>query len=152
MPFATPQLDIWQKNKVALYDFRPSGAFISGHIANSHWQNISAILGQTPADKPIAIIAENSEQGRMIADCLIRHEWQIAGVYLWHDAGFDMATLAKGGLDLPPDKSALFAGRHNGVLQDARDYLAWEEDLPNKIDETIHDLWCQELATSPKLD
>ena len=152
MPFAKPPLDIWQKNKVALYDFRPSKAFILGHITNSHWQNISAILGQTPADKPIAIIAENSEQGRMIADCLIRHEWQIACVYLWHDADFDMATLANGGLDLPADKSALFAGRHNGVLQDARDYLAWEEDLPNKIDEAIHDLWCQELATSPKLD
>ena len=151
-PFAAPQLNIWQKDKIALYDFRPSKAFISGHIANSQWQNIGAILGQTPADKPIAIIANNSEQGHMIADCLIRHGWQIAGIYLWHDADFDMATLASGGLDLPLDEPALFAGRHHGVLQDARDYLAWEEDLPSEIDESIHDLWCQELATLPKLD
>ncbi|MDA9641610.1 rhodanese-like domain-containing protein [Alphaproteobacteria bacterium] len=150
--FAATQLDIWQKDKIALYDFRPSKAVISGHIANSHWQNISAILVQTPADKPIAIIADNSDQGRMIADCLIRHGWQIAGVYLWHNADFDMATLANSGLDLPLDESALFARRHHGVLQDARDYLAWEEALPNEIDEAIHDLWCQELATSPKLD
>jgi 3-mercaptopyruvate sulfurtransferase SseA len=150
--FAAPQLDIWQKDKIALYDFRPSKAFILGHIANSQWQNIGAILGQTAADKPIAIIAENDEQGLMIADCLIRHGWQIAGVYLWHDADFDMAKLANGGLDLPLDEPALFAGRHHGVLQDARDYLAWEEDLPSEIDESIHDLWCQELATSPKLD
>ena len=151
-PFAATQLDIWQKDKIALYDFRPSKAFISGHIANSHWQNIGAILAQTPADKPIAIIADRSEQGRMIADCLIRHGWQIAGLYLWDDADFDITMLAKGGLDLPVDESALFAGRHHGVLQDARDYLAWEEDLPTKIDAPIHDLWCQELATSPKLD
>ena len=150
--FAATQLDIWQKDKIALYDFRPSKAFILGHIANSHWQNISAILGQTPANKPIAIIADNSDQGRMIADCLIRHGWQIAGVYLWHNADFDMATLANSGLDLPRDESALFARRHHGVLQDARDYLAWEEALPNEIDEAIHDLWSQELATSPKLD
>ena len=147
-----PQLDIWQKDKISLYDFRPSKAFISGHIANSQWQNIGAILGQTPADKLIAIITDNSEQGRMIADCLIRHGWQIAGIYLWHYADFEMATLANGGLDLPLDEPALFAGRHHGVLQDARDYLAWEEDLPSEIDESIHDLWCQELATSPKLD
>ena len=145
-------MDIWQKDKIALYDFRPSKAFILDHIANSHWQNISAILGQTPADKPIAIIADNSDQGRVIADCLIRHGWQIAGVYLWHNADFDMATLANSGLDLPLDESALFTRRHHGVLQDARDYLAWEEALPNEIDEAIHDLWCQELATSPKLD
>ena len=151
-PFAATQLDIWQKDKIALYDFRPSKAFISGHIANSHWQNIGAILAQTPADKPIAIIADRSEQGRMIADCLIRHGWQIAGLYLWDDADFDITMLAKGGLDLPVDESALFAGRHHGVLQDARDYLAWEEDLPTEIDAPIHDLWCQELATSPKLD
>jgi hypothetical protein len=111
-----------------------------------------ACRSQTPADKPIAIIAENDEQGLMIADCLIRHGWQIAGVYLLHDANFDMARLANGGLDLPLDEPALFAGRHHGVLQDARDYLAWEEDLPSEIDESIHDLWCQELATSPKLD
>ena len=31
------------------------------------------------------------------------------------------------------DKSALFAGRHFGILKDAQDYLAWEEDLPNVI-------------------
>ena len=43
--------------------------------------------------------------------------------------------LANGGLDLPLDEPALFAGRHHGVLQDARDYLAWEEDLPSEIDE-----------------
>ena len=65
---------------------------------------------------------------------------------------FDMAMLANGGLDLPLDEPSLFAGRHHGVLQDARDYLAWEEDLPSEIDESIHDSWCQELATSPKLD
>ena len=151
-PFSATQLYTWQKDKIALHDFRPSKAFISGHITNSQWQSIGAILGQTPTDKPIAIIADNSHQGRMIADCLIRHGWQVAGVYLWHNADFDMATLANGGLDLPLDESALFAGRHHGALQDARDYLAWEEGLPNEIDEAIHDLWCQELATSPKLD
>ena len=151
-PFAATQLDIWQKDKIALYDFRPSKAFISGHIVNSHWQNIGAILGQPPANKPIAIIVNNSEQGRMLADCLIRHGWQIAGVYLWHDGDFDTAALATGGLDLPFDEPALFAGRHHGVLQDARDYLAWEENLPSEIDEPIHDLWRRALATSPKLD
>lgn len=149
---ATAGLDQWQKDGVPLYDFRPSPAFNSGHIANSQWQNISAILGQKPAATSVAIIAACTITGSIICDCLERHGWQIAGLYIWDDGDNEPKTMATGGLELPLDESALFAGRHHGVLADARDYLAWEEDLPAEIDTPIHDLWCALLSSAPKLD
>ena len=90
--------------------------------------------------------------GSLIANCLIRHGWKIIGLYIWNDADFDQSTLVTGGPNLPLDESTLFAGRHSGVLQDAQDYLAWEENLPEEIDKLIHDLWCQHLDREPKLD
>ncbi|MBL6595952.1 MAG: hypothetical protein ISP43_03865 [Candidatus Puniceispirillum sp.] len=149
---AITDLDQWQKDAVPLYDFRPSTAFKTGHIANSQWQNISAILGQKPAATPVAIIAACPETGSIIQDCLDRHGWQIAGLYVWNASDIAPQRLATGGLDLPLDESALFAGRHHGVLTDAHDYLAWEENLPAEIEWPIHDLWCTQLATAPKLD
>jgi hypothetical protein len=57
--------------------------------------------------------------------------------------------LARGGAETPVDESALFAGRHHGVLQDARDYLAWEEDLPDQIDPSISQMWTRFLRQTP---
>ncbi len=44
------------------------------------------------------------------------------------------------------EKSVLFAGRHHGNLQDSRDYLAWEEALPDQIDQEVRKLWLQLLS------
>ncbi len=44
------------------------------------------------------------------------------------------------------EKSLLFAGRHHGNMQDSRDYLAWEEALPEQIDQAILDRWHQLLG------
>ncbi len=51
-------------------------------------------------------------------------------------------------IDSPIEKSELFAGRHHGNLQDSRDYLAWEEALPDQIDPAIHQLWLQLLGNT----
>ena len=48
------------------------------------------------------------------------------------------------------DESALFAGRHHGNMQDSRDYLAWEEDLPDQIEPEILQDWTKRLDRSPK--
>lgn len=44
------------------------------------------------------------------------------------------------------EKSLLFAGRHHGNMQDSRDYLAWEEALPDQIDEKTRLLWLELLG------
>ena len=50
------------------------------------------------------------------------------------------------GSDLPMEKSLLFSGRHHGNMQDSIDYLAWEEGLPDQIDNIIHKLWLERLG------
>lgn len=146
------QLSDWHDGDIKIYDFRQSKSFQNGHIVNSQWQNISVILGKTSHHFPLGIIADDITTGNLIANCLKRHGWRISGVYIWDDADFDKSTLAKDKLNLPIDESALFSGRHSGVLQDAEDYLAWEEDLPEEIDRLIHDTWRQRLSRAPKLD
>ena len=98
------------------------------------------------------MIVDSMAAASLIANCLTRHGWQIAGIYIWNDNDFSLSKLSSGGLDSPIDKSALFAGRHHGALRDARNYLAWEESLPDEIDRSIHDLWCQRLSRTPCLD
>jgi len=49
-------------------------------------------------------------------------------------------------IEPPIEKSVLFAGRHHGNMQDSRDYLAWEEALPDQIDHEIHRLWFELLG------
>ena len=48
--------------------------------------------------------------------------------------------------ETPIDKSALFAGRHFGVLKVAQNYLAWEEDLPNVTPPMILKIWHDRLS------
>ena len=145
------KLKKWNNRDIKIYDFRPSKSFQKCQIINSQWQNISAILEKTPNHIPLAIVVHNMTTGSLIADCLARHGWQIAGVYVWDKDDFDQLTLSTGGVDLELDQSALFARRHRGVLKDALDYPAWEEDLPGKIDRPIHDLWSQRLNREPKV-
>ena len=146
------ELGTWQDESIKMYDFRSSRSFQNGCIVNSKWQNISAMLGKPPHHLPLAIIAHNMTTGSLIANCLMRHGWKIAGVYIWNNADFDQSKLVRVSLNLPLDESTLFAGRHSGVLQDAQDYLEWEENLPEEIDMLIHDLWCRHLDREPKLD
>jgi rhodanese-related sulfurtransferase len=134
---------------VKLFDFRPSGSYRQGHLAASEWQNISTILTLKPASEPLVIICETIDDGMGIADLLAGKGWHIKGIFCWDDTGFETSTLARGGAEMPIDESALFAGRHHGVLQDARDYLAWEEDLPDQIDPSISQMWTRFLRQTP---
>ena len=44
------------------------------------------------------------------------------------------------------EKSLLFAGRHHSNMQDSRDYLAWEEALPEQVDQAILERWHELLG------
>jgi len=142
-------LEITKTTSSALVDFRPSDAFNSGHIDGSIWGNISEFLGRKPDKRPIVIIADTALDGDEIAGLLGHEGWQIAGIFCWQDQHSALGSLEQGGVESPIDESALFAGRHHGVLQDARDYLAWEEALPDEIDQDIHHLWQTLLAAKP---
>ena len=94
------------------------------------------------------IIANDIPHGTETADVLAAHGWRFAGIFPWSSAtSLDPAGVALGDPGIAIDESALFAGRHHGNMQDSRDYLAWEEELPGQIDEPILAQWHRLLAS-----
>ena len=129
-------------------DFRSSAAFRGGCLAGSSWQNISQCLSGSPPQKPAVIIANDIPHGAETADVLAAHGWQVAGIFPWSSAAqLDPADISPGDPGIAIDESALFAGRHHGNMQDSRDYLAWEEELPDQIDAPILAQWRRLLAS-----
>ena len=94
------------------------------------------------------IIANDIPHGTETADVLAVHGWRFAGIFPWSSAtSLDPAGVAPGDPGIAIDESALFAGRHHGNMQDSRDYLAWEEELPGQIDDPILQQWHRLLAS-----
>jgi len=142
-----------------LIDLRPSQAYSRGHIKGSHWGNISELLlRDAHATKSTVVIGNDVEHASHCADLLAHNGWQIAGIYGWNTGDIDTdnfdpvdihdAQLHTTTIESPIDKSALFAARHHGNMQDSRDYLAWEEELPDQIDREVYKLWLQLLGNT----
>lgn len=134
----------------AVYDFRPSTTFNADHLTGAEWRNVSAVLageqGGLQISDPVALIGGSPDHGRHMAELLQGAGCQIAGHHTWDADAFDASERATGGATDPIDVCALFAGRHHGNMQDSRDYLTWEEDLPDQIDRGILTLWQSALA------
>ncbi len=131
----------------SVLDFRPSTAYNHSHLADSNWQNTSELLAiDTQRSEPIIVIGSNIAHASDTANLLHQHGWQVTGIYAWDNNTIDSAHLTSGTVDTPVDQSALFAGRHHGNMQDSRDYLAWEEALPEQIDQTLHQQWLERLS------
>ena len=93
------------------------------------------------------LIANDRTHGCETAALLAGHGWRISGIFVWDNTVTDIADIGPGSLAATIDESALFAGRHHGNMQDSRDYLTWEEELPGQIDPLILDVW-NRLLTS----
>ena len=109
------------------------------------------MLDQKPDMGMIGIIAPCHKTGDMVFDILTDIGWKIDGIYVWQDQPLDPNILSSTAAvfdqnETPIDKSALFAGRHFGVLKDAQDYLAWEEDLPDVTPPMILKIWHDRLS------
>ena len=143
----TTQLLEHRDSSKSIVDFRPSKDFALCHFTESQWGNISEYLaGKYDATGPTVVIGNNTTHSHETAYLLDQHGWDIAGIYNWDNHDIDQSQLQSGALDSPIDQSALFAGRHHGNMQDSRDYLAWEEDLPEQIDQVIHQRWLRSLS------
>ena len=132
------------------FDVRSSRHFAKGHLKGSVWRNLSeTISGRDPRENaadPVAIVGNDLLHAQRTAAVLAEHGWRIAGIFAWNRLPDDIGDLCSGRIDKPVDESALFAGRHYGVMQDSIDYLAWEEDLPGQIDAEVRELWKRMLA------
>ena len=141
------ELAAHRKHERPVLDFRSSAAFRAASLTGSSWLNVSACLSGSPPPEPAVIIANDIPHGSETADLLAAHGWQVAGIFPWSSAAsLDPAGIAPGNPGIAIDESALFAGRHHGNMQDSRDYLAWEEELPGQIDKPILEQWHRLLA------
>lgn len=130
-----------------IIDFRSSQAYAQSHLKGCQWQNISELIAcdVKPTDS-IALIGNDITHASATANLLEQHGWTIAGMYSWESGDIDPSQVQARVLDSPVDQSALFAGRHHGNIQDSRDYLAWEEALPEQIDQVLHQTWLAHLS------
>jgi len=145
--FSIDQLLTQQTTTGKIIDVRSSKAYSQSHLAGSQWQNISELIAlDFPTAEYVVIIGNDSSHASESANVLEQHGWNIAGIYSWESDHFDPNLIETGVRDSPIDQSALFAGRHQGNMQDSRDYLAWEEALPEQIDQELHQTWLELLG------
>ena len=139
---STHQLLEHRDTKSKIVDVRPSRDYDQGHLAGSRWANISEILfDDAPEHVAIVVVSSSIAHATDTAHLLKAYGWQISGIYDWNTNNIGQADLQSDTVDSPIDQSALFAGRHHGNMQDSQDYLAWEEALPEQIDESILNRW-----------
>lgn len=143
---STEQILKLTKTNDTLIDFRTSQAYSRVHLKGSHWRNISELLvGDVQTNDSTVVIGNDVAHAGQIADLLVQHGWQVTGIYSWNTGDIDQRNIHSTTIESPIDKSTLFAERHHGNMQDSRDYLAWEEELPDLIDREIHNLWLQRI-------
>lgn len=143
---STEQILKLTDTKSTLIDLRTSQAYCQAHLKGSHWGNISELLERAAQtnDSTVVIGSDNAHASQS-ADLLVQRGWQVAGLYSWNTGDIGQENLHTTTIESPIDKSTLFGERHHGNMQDSRDYLAWEEELPDLIDQEIHNLWLQLL-------
>lgn len=129
---------------VALIDLRPGMAFRKGHVEGARWAirpRLAAAVADLAADARIVLIAADPRIARCAAIDLAGLGRKVAGLATadaagWTAAGFDMVATP----DEPSEADCIdflffVHDRHDGNLEAARRYLAWETGLLAKLDD-----------------
>lgn len=125
-----------QRGECLIVDVRPSMDFRRGHIRGSTWSIRPRISGDVPTDaKRIVLVSDELPMVRTAARELAERE----GVSLFHLDGGYRRWVAEGrpteaSPEVPTDRDAIdylffVHDRHDGNLEAARRYLAWEQGL-----------------------
>ena len=135
-------LELVRDEAAYILDLRSSQDFELGHIIGANWC-VRPLLDQTiiPSEREVILVADDPVVAALIADDL--NQWSIGPVYLF-DSG--MAAWREGGGKLVgsdlnsshPDRidfAAFTAERHSGNKNHMRQYLEWEINLVNQLDE-----------------
>ena len=135
-------LELVRDEAAYILDLRSSQDFELGHIIGANWC-VRPLLDQTiiPSEREVILVADDPVVAALIADDL--NQWSIGPVYLF-DSG--MAAWREAGGQLVesdfnsshPDRidfAAFTAERHSGNKNHMRQYLEWEINLVNQLDE-----------------
>ncbi|MFM9887139.1 MAG: rhodanese-like domain-containing protein [Burkholderiales bacterium] len=124
---------IEQVEGARLLDLRPSLAYRAGHAAGARWSTRSRIANDADGATRVAIIADDPLIARLAAVDL-------------RDAGIQNVRLCTAQLPIvstptdPPDADCIdfvffTAGRHDGNREASLQYLRWEMNLLNQLDD-----------------
>ena len=130
------------RDGAALVDVRPGMAYRKGHIEGARWSIRPRLreLGLA-AQTPVVLLAQDGAVGALAALELrslgvSRVMLNADGPAVWREAGLPVVA----GDGAPPDGDCIdylffVHDRHSGNKAAARQYLAWETDLVNRIDD-----------------
>jgi rhodanese-related sulfurtransferase len=128
-----------KRGDVVLVDLRPSQVYRKCHISQAVWANRSR-LDSLSTDVPLVLCADNIEAAQHVAQELANMGRDVrglvtAGVDQWREAGVSLVTTP----DVPADAQCVdflffVHDRHDGNLESAKRYLAWEQGLIEQLD------------------
>ena len=136
-------------NGARLVDVRPSSEFRKAHLRKAAW-SIRPVLGTLTgvSDRRFVVIGNDVEVARLAADELLdlgasETLIHVGSPELWRQEGLPVASSP----DDPPDARRIdhlffTAGRHSGNLDHARQYLAWEQQLPRQLHAWEREAYC----------
>lgn len=132
---------------VVLVDVRHSTEYRTCHLQGAVWATrarLENVLGRIDS-RPALVIADNDMAGRAFAADIAEAGGKVIGLHvgnpdLWRRSGLALASTP----DMPSDAECIdylffVHDRHAGNLEAARQYLAWERGLVERLDK-------QELA------
>jgi rhodanese-related sulfurtransferase len=141
--------------RVAVIDLRPSMAYRQGHIERAVWATRSRIAAARVSEKTVAIMADEPAVAALAALDIVeagsKDVRMIAGGYqAWCDAGLPVEASP----DRPADADCIdflffTHARHDGNAEAARQYLAWETGLLDRLDAQERGVF--RVATVPRV-
>jgi rhodanese-related sulfurtransferase len=127
----------------AVIDIRASGPFRDGHIAGAIWSirpRAADVARRLPPATGVVLVADDAATARAYALDLREEGRTVLGLLLARPPAWAPAGLAvEGSPDDPPDSERIdflffVHDRHDGNLDAARRYLAWEMGLVDSLD------------------
>ena len=131
-----------REGSASLLDLRGSMAYRANHIEGASWTIRPRLDGlDLPKDKPVVLVAADRRIAEAAANDLTEAGHRDISFLPgnradWRDAGFAMTATP----NEPPDADCIdylffVHDRHAGNLEACRQYLAWETNLLNQMDE-----------------
>jgi rhodanese-related sulfurtransferase len=129
---------------VSLLDVRSSGSFQSWHVRGARWANRSAldrVVREFGPNRQAVIISDEDGPARLVAVDLAEAVVSVVGWVRADRAAFERAGIpVESTPDQPPrseriDHLYFVHDRHDGNLDAAREYIAWETGLLAQLDE-----------------
>ena len=135
-------LALVRDGSVRILDLRPSQEYRQAHLADACWSTRSRIANDVGREPGLVVLVDNEPgraalaAGELAASGAAQVLHARADIEQWEAIGLQVITTP----DFPPDEECIdflffVHDRHDGNKEAARQYLAWETDLLDQMDE-----------------